>query len=91
MFDQSCWVGVSVNVYTVHYGYWALKEIPDVQSNECFSEIWILKVLEQPRYLDGEYCLIDYLLESILRGEGLWSRVTCALYIIRTWKLCSIY
>jgi len=45
MFDQWCWVGESVNVYTVHSGYWALKEIPDVQSNECFGEIWSLKVL----------------------------------------------
>jgi len=39
MFDQCCRVGEIVNVYTVHSGYWALKEIPDVQSNECFGEI----------------------------------------------------
>ena len=30
MFDQSCWIGESVNVYIAPYRYWALKEIPDV-------------------------------------------------------------
>jgi len=35
----------------------------------------VLKCQGQLRYLDREYCLIDYLLKSILRGEGLWSQV----------------
>jgi len=89
-FDKWCWVDEKIETYTVQFGYWAMKAIPNILRNDFLSKVWSLKVPGIAKVF-GLRVLIDRLPSKInLEKRGVRLRVIYVLCVTRMHNLFSI-